>query len=175
MTSDEWAGLFRSAKKSVLHLETRDSYAVDDEEFAQWKAGALVDPADRSAWWVDWWHGSIADSVHRGVPVRRARVVSEPVSEYIRFEHDVTYTNVEAGEEVRWLPRRNASDIALPGNDFWMFDDDLVVFNHFTGEGAWAGHERRSEPAVIRLCATAFEAVWERAVPHAEYTLPESP
>lgn len=30
--------------------------------------------------------------------------------------------NVKAGEEVRWLPRRQASDLALPGNDFWLFD-----------------------------------------------------
>ena len=67
--------------------------------------------------------------------MRRARIVSEPVSEYIRFEHDVTYTNVAAGEEVRWLPRRLASDIALPGNDFWLFDERLAVFNHFAGAG----------------------------------------
>jgi hypothetical protein len=27
------------------------------------------------------------------------------------------------------------------------------------------------DPAVIRLCATAFEAVWERAIDHAQYQL----
>ena len=67
--------------------------------------------------------------------IRRARIVSEPVSEYIRFEYDITFTNVEAGEDVRWLPRRRASDLLLPGNDFWVFDDRLVLWNHFTGEG----------------------------------------
>jgi hypothetical protein len=60
----------------------------------------------------------IADTVARGVIVRRARVVSEPVSEYIRWEHYVTHANVTAGEDVRWLPRRRATDIPLPGNDF---------------------------------------------------------
>ena len=26
-------------------------------------------------------------------------------------------------------------------------------------------------PVVIRMCSAAFEAVWERAVPHADYRL----
>jgi len=169
LTEDRWAYLISSAEQSVLHLEMRDAYAVDDPEFADWKAGRAFDPADREAWWVPWWHGSIQAAVSRGVRVRRARIVSEPVSEYIRFEHDVTYTNVAAGEEVRWLPRRLASDIALPGNDFWLFDERLAVFNHFTGAGQAAGNEVCEVPATLKLCADAFASVWERAVPHEDY------
>jgi len=30
---------------------------------------------------------------------------------------------------------------------------------------------RRDDPAVARLCATAFEAVWERAVPHEKFSI----
>jgi hypothetical protein len=30
--------------------------------------------------------------------------------------------NAAAGEDVRWLPRRRASDLALPGTDFWVLD-----------------------------------------------------
>ncbi|GAA3834877.1 hypothetical protein GCM10023083_78870 [Streptomyces phyllanthi] len=104
--------------------------------------------------------------------MRRARIVSAPVSDYIRFGHHVTVGNVAAGEQVRWLPRRRASDLALPGNDFWLFDDNLVVFLHFTGDGELfpdGDEERTTDPAVVRLCSTAFEAVWERAVPHEEY------
>ena len=73
------------------------------------------------------------------------------------------------GEQVRWLPRRRASDLCLPGNDFWLFDDRLVRFHHFSGVGEIIEDELSDAPAVIRLCATAFEAVWKRAVPHAEY------
>jgi hypothetical protein len=101
--------------------------------------------------------------------MRRARIVSEPVTEYIRFEHAGTVNNIAAGENVRWLPRRRASDIALPGNDFWVFDDRLVEWNHFTGDGGLVGHELTDDPAVVKLCASAFESVWERAVPHVEY------
>jgi hypothetical protein len=110
----------------------------------------------------------------RGVVVRRARIVSEPVSDYIRWEHSLTAAhNLAAGEQVRWLPRRRTTDLALPGVDFWLFDGTTAVFNHFTGEGQWAdpGMETESDPVVAKLCADAFEAVWERAIPHEQYAV----
>jgi Family of unknown function (DUF6879) len=70
-----------------------------------------------------------------------------------------------------WLARPKASDLALPGNDFWLFDGAAVLFNYFSGDGAPAGTELRDEPAVVKLCAAAFEAVWDRAVAHGEYRL----
>ena len=104
--------------------------------------------------------------------MRRARIISEPVTPYIRFEYDVTDSmNIAAGEQVRWLPRRRASDLALPGNDFWVFDDRLV-------HGSLLLRRRRHRPRprgdgrsrpVIKLCAAAFEAVWERAIDHKDY------
>jgi hypothetical protein len=109
--------------------------------------------------------------VGRGVVVHRARIVSEPVSEYTRFLYDGTFTNVAAGEQVRWLARRRASDIALPGNDFWLIDGRLIRWNHFTGEGSSGGGEISEDPAAVKLCADAFEAVWERAIPHDKYKI----
>lgn len=37
-------------------------------------------------------------------------------------EHASTVVSVHADEEVRWLPRRRASDIPLPGNNFFSED-----------------------------------------------------
>ena len=167
-----WPELLGSAQRSAVHLEMRDSYAVDYEKgpFAEWRAGFRHDPADRASWWRPWLD-LIAETAARGVVVRRARIVSEPVSEYTRFLYDGTFTNVAAGEQVRWLPRRRASDVALPGNDFWLIDDQLIRWNHFTGEGASAGGEMSEDPAAAKLCAEAFEAVWARAVPHDNFKI----
>ncbi|MBH5335420.1 hypothetical protein IHE55_11665 [Streptomyces pactum] len=162
--------LLNGCRRSAVHLEMRDSYAVDYEKsgFTAWRDGFRHDPADRASWWRPWLD-LISETVSRGVVVRRARIVSEPVSEYTRFLHSFTFTNVAAGEQVRWLARRRASDLCLPGNDFWVFDGQLVRFNHFTGDGASGGGEMRDEPDVVKLCTSAFEAVWERATPHEEY------
>ena len=102
--------------------------------------------------------------------MRRARIASEPLADFIRFEFELTAPhNIAAGEKVRWLPRRQASDIALPGNDFWVFDDRLVRFGHFAGDGRFLDDETTADPDVVKLCASAFEAVWERAIPHEQY------
>jgi hypothetical protein len=45
------------------------------------------------------------------------------------------------------------------------------LFNYFSGDGAQAGTELQDEPAVVKLCTSAFETVWERAVAHGEYRL----
>jgi transcriptional regulator with XRE-family HTH domain len=76
-----------------------------------------------------------------------------------------------AGEDIRWLPRRRASGLALPGNDCWIFDGRLVLWNHFTGEGDVSpdGRELTDDPEIIKLCSSAFESAWERGIPHQEY------
>jgi len=49
--------------------------------------------------------------------VPAAAVVSEPVSDYIRWEHSISEGNVDAGEDVRWLPRSAMFDLMVPGAD----------------------------------------------------------
>ena len=165
-TVPPFSELIAATARSAVHLEMRDAYTPSDPEFLAWKQGTpRAAPAS-----PDWWYDLVREHSARGVRFRRARIVSEPVSDYIRFEHEGTESlNVAAGEEVRWLPRRRASDLCLPGNDFWLFDDRLIRFHHFSGDGEIVEDELVSDPAVIRLCAAAFQAVWERAIPHADY------
>ncbi|GAB2918237.1 DUF6879 family protein [Streptomyces mayteni] len=164
--------LFNACQASAVHLEMRDGYMKSDPSYVAWAQGEResirdLDPESRP------WLSLMRKSTGRGVAVRRARIVSEPVSDYIRFEHYLTDPNVAAGEQVRWLPRRRATDLVLPGNDFWVFDEQTLLVNHFDGEGESAPepHELITEPEVVKLCVTAFEAVWSRAVPHEEYRL----
>jgi hypothetical protein len=162
-----FAELLGRCERSAVHLELRDSYGPTDR-FEAWKRGERIDWEDRASWWHPY-DQLIVDSVARGVVIRRARVVSEPVSEYIRWEHYVTRANVIAGEQVRWLPRRQATDIPLPGNDFWLFDGAVLRVHHFSGDGVVVEDEITKDPDTVKLCSTALEAVWERAVPHHQY------
>ena len=170
MAGNEANRLLSSCERSAVHLEMRDGYSRTDPMFTGWRQGQRYDAAAWEAWWRPWTDIVVA-ARSRGVVIRRARIVSEPVSEYIRWEHEITSANVNAGEEVRWLPRRRASDLLLPGNDFWVFDDRVVLWTHFTGEGEISpeGWEVTEDPAQVKVCAAAFEPVWDRAVPHGDY------
>lgn len=162
--------LLSSATRIAVHLEMRDVYAVAEEieEMRLWRSGrwTLDDGRTALAEWMD-----LVESVtSRGVAVRRARIVSEPVTDYIAYEYALTPLNLQAGEQVRWLPRRQALGIALPAADFWLIDDRIVRFNHFSGEGEAVEPEMSEAPEIAALCSSAFEAVWERAVEHEKYT-----
>ncbi|MFC7381954.1 DUF6879 family protein [Sphaerisporangium rhizosphaerae] len=166
MATATWDDLFAQCRRSALHLEMRDGYGTASPGFRAWRDGV---PFDRTAFDAPWVN-LVRRTVARGVVIRRARLVSEPVSDYIRYEHSATpFANLAGGEQVRWLSRRRASDLALPGNDFWLFDERVVLFHFHSGSGEPAGHELCDDPSVVKFCLTAFERVWERGIDHAEY------
>ncbi|MEV7370358.1 DUF6879 family protein [Streptomyces sp. NPDC090301] len=171
-TVPPFAELLAGCSRSAVHLETRDVYGVveEDAEFAAWRDGWRHDHGDRSSWW-NGFHQSIADAVGRGVVVRRARVVSEPLSDYVKYEHSCTPQNIAAGEQVRWLPRRLASDLLLPGNDLWIFDDRIIRFGLFGGDGRFVADVMEDAADVVKRHSEAFEAIWERAIPHQDYRI----
>jgi len=94
--------LLAATKRSVVHLEARDTYDATDPAFQKW----LVD-GDTSYGFDDWIE-LIGNAAKHGVRMRRLRIVSEPVSDYIRWEHAISYGNIQAGEDLRWLPRHLA-------------------------------------------------------------------
>jgi hypothetical protein len=171
VTADERDQLLAACQREAVHLELRDSYALENEaeRLARFKAVGRRDE-DNDAPDRRRWLALVSGVTGTGRRVRRARIVSEPVSDYIRYEWAGTNANVEAGEEIVWLPRRLASAIALPGNDFWLFDDTTAVFSVFTGRGEVAERQLTTDPGTLQLCRSAFEAVWAAATPHHSYT-----
>jgi len=156
--------LINRCERRAIHLETRDYYS--DPLYAEWNAGL---PPHSCQAYRDW-QELVRATVVRGVSVRRARIVSEPLSDYIRFEYEVTTElNIAAGEQVRWLPRRQASDVLVPGNDFWVFDDRLVRIHHFDGNGQQTGSELSQDQGLVGLFCGTFGNVWARAVDHSDY------
>ncbi|QBI53578.1 hypothetical protein EKD16_08920 [Streptomonospora litoralis] len=45
-----------------------------------------------------------------------------------------------------------------------------MSFTYFSGVGEVVDREVRTEPEIVSLVRSAFETVWERAVPHEKYT-----
>ena len=52
---------------------------------------------------------------------------------------------------------------------YWVFDRRLVRFHYFSGTGEIVEDELMEDPSIVKLCAQAFETVWERAIPHDLY------
>lgn len=159
--------MLKVVRFSAVHLEMRDDYGWTDSAFLHWRATGKHpddDPRDEA------WRLVIGDAVARGVALRRLRVVSEPVSEYIRWEWEITsQINVAAGENVRWLSRHTAVGLMLPAHDLWMFDHTSVRFAHHTPGGELDSEVSVTDPATVAAVTAVFEAAWDRAIPHAEF------
>jgi hypothetical protein len=110
------------------------------------------------------WLPLVERTVACGVKVRRARVVSEPVTVCVRFERALTGAGLRAGEEVRWLPCRRASTLALAGSGFWFIGDQVVRWNLFCGDGRALEPGHTEDRQAVVLCAGAFRSVWDLAV-----------
>jgi hypothetical protein len=156
--------LIAATTTSAVHLETRDAYTPEDPAFLDWQAGRPVAAPAGVAW-----YDLVREHTARGVRFRRARIVSEPLADYVRFEFQLTEFNISAGELVRWLPRHTAPSLLVPLADYWVFDGKLVRFGFFAGDGTFLRHELAADPGTARACAGAFERVWDLATPHGDY------
>jgi hypothetical protein len=167
VTAEEFNDLLSSGfGQEAVHLEMRDAYGTTVElpHMAKWAAGESDDLQ-----WLQGWCATLREHVKYGRSVRRARVVSEPLSDYQRWSYSVADSMVDAGEDIRWVPRRLVSAIAFPGNDFYLFDGRVAVFLHYSGSGLSEGMTKTDTPNVAALCRDSFEAVWALSTPHREY------
>ncbi|WP_405063235.1 hypothetical protein OG474_16810 [Kribbella sp. NBC_01505] len=158
--------LLAETTRTALKLEFRDQYMTEDPGHLAWKAGNLDEAVRAYAGWTE----IARQATARGVEVKRVRVVSEPLSDYIQFEHAVTQrVNIDAGEQIRWVPRQRVSALALPGNDVWILDGSTLQFYFFAGDGRYVGEEVTTNSEAVKLCEAAFEASWELGIDHSDY------
>jgi len=165
LTYEDFKALALAAERA-FHLEQRDAYNVEseDEPFGRWLRG---DPDDY-AWHAEW-AGFVRQATAAGVRFQRVRLASEPHTDYIRWGLDVSPLNIKAGEDIRYLPRRLATGIDLPAEDFWLLDDDVLVLSVFSADGRTGGFALPSSPQLLRQCIDARDQTWKRAIPYAEY------
>jgi hypothetical protein len=156
-------------ERDAFHLELKDRYAtaIEGSPFAKWLKG---EPDDFS--WLPPWQIRIRNTTQTGKTVRRVRVISEPITDYIRWEHSSTVFNLEVGEDIRWLPRHLLpSEIVFPldEHDWWLFDDRLVAVGHFRDDGSVQGHEIITDRTVVAGCVGVRDQLWSIAIPHSSY------
>ncbi|MFI9508886.1 DUF6879 family protein [Nocardia sp. NPDC052566] len=158
--------LFRREWAVAVHLELQDTYSTpeEDEPFRKF----LADEHDDYAWFAGWC-AVVRQATDQGKTVRRVRVVTEPHTDYTRFALAVAPLNIAAGEDIRYIPRHTIGGELLSGDDWWIFDDDLVAFSVFTPEGAGAGLATTTDPVIAEHIRRVRDQVWPLAIPYADY------
>jgi hypothetical protein len=89
-------------------------------------------------------------------------VVSEPLTDYLRFEIGWSYRlNADAGEDIR-ISRAAA---ALPRDDYWLFDSRAMARLHYDGDGRLTGVELTDDPAAVVQAGYWRDVALHLAVP----------
>lgn len=159
--------LIRGAEKEAFHLELLDDYESPggDQPYRNWLAGG---PEDDYGWFQDWL-GMVRDITAGGAMVRRARVVTLPLTDYQRWMLEITENNVDAGEDVRYLPRHLTDPHRLTADDWWLVDDSIVSYTVFDTVGNWVGGALTRDPRIVAYCKEVRDYVWKPAVPYHDF------
>jgi len=71
----------------------------------------------------------------------RVRVVSFPLTDYSRFNLWVSAHTRAAGDDIRYLSRKQADATGLPAHDYWLFDSRLLLVMAFDDDDRFTGAE----------------------------------
>jgi hypothetical protein len=136
---EEFGRLFTTFERSAFRLETLSQYLVAEEaaEFADFQAGR---PLPRRTPENNPWLRMIAEDTAAGKHWHRVHVVTHPLSAYLRYELGCYPDSAAAGEQI-FLADRDAHPqlAALDHEDFWLFDDQIVVCMRYDEQGRWLG------------------------------------
>jgi hypothetical protein len=156
--------LFTGVRRSWFRLETLQHYEVDyeREEFAAFLHGEHpgIVPGP--------WEEMIASHAAAGRRLSRVHVITEPVSDYIRYELAYYEISAAAGEDVRLIPVPEGEwPSGVPQADFWLFDERDVWVMAYDEEGRFlfAEQRRRDRRKAIRY----RDAAMAQSVPLADY------
>ena len=142
--SVDWPGLFGRFEHTCFRLETLQRYEEPGEADAVQSFLARQEPViypDKAAWLA---------------------VVSEPLTDYLRFEIGWSYRlNADAGEDIR-ISRAAA---ALPRDDYWLFDSRAMARLHYDGDGRLTGVELTDDPAAVVQAGYWRDVALHLAVP----------
>lgn len=168
LRDEAFENLFRTFRHQAFHLEVQDSYHTPDEA-APFQRFLNGEPDDFA--WHQPWLKLVREVTGTGKRIRRVRVVTVPHVEYTRWGLTVAPHNIAAGEDIRWLPRHLIDARELSSDDYWLFDDETVVFTVFEPGGRFAGGAATTDPVIVEYCRTVRDRVWSAAISHDQYSV----
>lgn len=165
-----WWDHFESFKQEAFRLETLPAYNIpsEQEDYKRYLAGAPLPSPDREH--IEWIE-VIKRATARGATFKRARIIPNPLTSYIKYEIDWGYLyNADAGEEIRLV-----EEAALITNsqfnfkeDYWLFDNTIAVKMNYDSTGGFLGGELLDEGLTDKYRKTR-DLIWPLATSFEDY------
>lgn len=163
VTRAELERLFDTFERSAWRLECQGVYREPDEQEPIRRF--LADEPQDLTWFEDWpiW---IRGQRAAGRTIGRVRMLTDPLTDYLRFELSITPPAIAAGEDIRLVEQAIFDSLGVPNEDFWIFDDSIVALLRF-GDGGMTGAEIITDPGRVASFRDRQRRAWDAAVPYA--------
>ncbi|MBQ0827913.1 DUF6879 family protein [Streptomyces tagetis] len=164
---DEFDRLFTAFEHTAWRLETRRRYASEGTTptYAQFTRGVPVNWDGADPEWCAERRRQSALAKRFG----RVRVIDQPPTTGRLYLLENARRNSAVGETIYNLDRARAERLALPEEDFWIFDSRLVALLDFDDADDLVSVELIREPAAVLRYAVARDAATHYAIPYREY------
>ncbi|MEU3222648.1 DUF6879 family protein [Streptomyces sp. NPDC006976] len=162
---EEIAQYFAEFQHTAFRLETRRGYATDraGTRFQAFMNGTDPVPQPGHPWNVN-----VRAKAEQGARFCRVRIVDDPPTDGQRFLMATAAGNVEAGEDIRVLPRVEAVQLGLPDFDLWLFDSRVLVRMHIDDTDTTIGVDLIEDAGEVLAACRARDAALAAARPSAE-------
>ncbi|WP_052745523.1 DUF6879 family protein [Allosalinactinospora lopnorensis] len=171
ITWDEVEQLFAEFRYTAFRLETLQIYAADyeNEDFRRFIADEQqsLPPTLSDTEWGE----EVRSGIAAGRRYDRVHVVTEPLSDYVRFECAHGYRrNVAAGENIRILPAEEGDwPSGLPHLDYWLFDSHQMLWMNYADDGSLLTTELIDDPEWVVAANVWRDRAIHLSVPFTEY------
>ena len=146
--------LFDEFQTSAFRLERLPAYCVpqESEALAYFRTTGEIPSGFNTAW-----AETVRSATARGRTMCRLRLLSDPLSEYERFELQAYNASLEAGEDIRV----GRSGDHPPFQDFWLFDKKWLALMNYDTDGAFQGADVREATAEELETLETWQRVFE--------------
>lgn len=165
---------FQNLTTSWFRLETLQAYDVESEHasFAEFlRTGRLDSPTPDDLEW----RSMITGHTDAGRTLQRVHVITEPLSDYVRYEIAEYVHNHAAGEDIRLIPvpAGDWPDGLPVGTDFWLLDDgqpsESAWAMDYDDAGRWRGVDLVADPELIDTYRQWRDTALSLSVPLSDY------
>jgi hypothetical protein len=136
-------------QRSAFRLETLPVYSVPQEAewFAEWqRSGNLPQLTPET----DSWLKLVQAAKQAGKRMQRVHLVTPPLGDYLRFELATQLPSVDHGEDCRIAEASRVEQVVRPLEDYWLFDDTVVILLHYDDGGRFLGTEEAADVVPYR-------------------------
>ena len=133
---------FNSFQKSAFRVETLQRYNVDEEMEAY---EFFMKNKKVPGWLWEDWHDIVRQAKSRRAIMQRVHLIQFPISSYVLFEIEAYKKNIEAWEEIFYIPFEKCS--VEVKSDFWIFDDSIILKMNYDKDGRFINFEEMNDCA----------------------------